>query len=122
MKHRQTGRLFGRESGERRALMKGLWASLILSEKMTTTEAKAKETKNGIDRLINTAKRAEAGGSARLAAVRRIYQLLPKNAAEKLLMPEFLKRFSSRTSGYVRVVKLEPRKGDGAKMAVIEFV
>jgi large subunit ribosomal protein L17 len=89
---------------------------------MVTTEAKAKETKNGIDRLINTAKRTGFEGSAKLTAVRRVYKLLPNDAAKKLLTTDFLKRFDARTSGYVRVVKMEARKGDRARMAVIEFV
>ncbi|MEI8104081.1 MAG: 50S ribosomal protein L17 [Candidatus Moraniibacteriota bacterium] len=122
MKHRRTGRIFGRVRNQRKALMKTLLGSLILHERITTTEAKAKEMKNFIDQLVNKAKTAKGDETKRLAMIRLLSQQLPKVALEKLTQGEFIDHFEGRESGYVRVVKLGQRMGDGAKMAIIEFV
>ncbi len=86
-----------------------------------TTEAKAKEVKNYIDQVINKAKTARNTPERYVAMIREIQKYVPMVATKKLL-GEFGARFEGRTSGYTRVVKLEQRKSDGAKMAVIEFV
>lgn len=122
MQHRNKGRILGRVSNQRKALLKGLIASLVIHNRITTTEAKAKEMKNFIDQLVNKAKRSNIGGVAQVAVIRMVYRALPSEAAKKMLTTEFINRFSERTSGYARVVKMEARKGDGARMAVIEFV
>jgi len=121
MKHRHQGRVLGRERNQRNALIKTLMGSLILHEHMTTTEAKAKEIKNYIDQVINKAKTARNDALRRVAMIREIQKYIPMMATKKLL-GEFGARFEGRTSGYTRVVKLEPRKSDSAKMAIIEFV
>lgn len=121
MQKRRTGRIFGRERNQRRALLRGLAADLVEREKMTTTLAKAKELKKTIDPIINLGKRAHVSTSM-IASVRRLAATLPEKTVVKLRDAEFIKRFEGRTSGYTRVVKLEPRKSDGAEMAVIEFV
>lgn len=124
MKHRHSGRVFGRVRRIRVALFKTLLGSLVLHEKMTTTEAKAKEIKMLIDPFINKARDARsetAGPGRKLSLTRQLHERLPKMTAEKLLS-EFVDRFGDRRSGYTRVVKLEARKSDGARMAVIEFV
>ena len=92
-----------------------------MCERISTTEAKAKELKRLIDPLVNKAKKARLDEVVRLSMVRELHALLPKMAADKL-NSEFSDRFSARTSGYVRVVKLEARKSDAAKLAIIEFV
>lgn len=122
MHHRNTGRILSRERNQRKALIKGLLASLVLHNRIITTEAKAKETKNFIDQLVNQAKRLKQGGLLGVSAIRRVRQQLPSDAADKLLSDEFTERFTGRESGYTRVVKLEARKGDGARRAIIEFV
>jgi large subunit ribosomal protein L17 len=119
MKHLSKGRKFSRVRKQRKALMKTLLGSLILHEKMTTTEAKAKEMKNFIDRIINKAKTANKVGKS--TVIKELNTLLPKKAVNKLI-GEFNSRFNTRKSGYVRVIKLPRRKSDGARMAVIEFV
>lgn len=86
-----------------------------------TTEAKAKEIKNYIDQVINKAKTARNNTERRVAMIREIQKYIPAVATKKLLS-DFGARFEGRTSGYTRVIKLEARKSDGAKMAVIEFV
>jgi large subunit ribosomal protein L17 len=101
--------------------MKTLLGSLIIHEKVTTTEAKAKEVKLFVDQVINKAKEARSNADRRVTLLRQLNQEVPAMAVKKL-SGDFMERFESRQSGYTRVVKLEPRKGDGARMAIIEFV
>lgn len=122
MHHRNKGRILGRERNQRKALIKGLLASLILHGRIMTTEAKAKETKNFIDQLVNKAKKAKQDDGIQLSMVRMVRERLPKDAADKMLSEDFVSRFSGRESGYTRVIKVEARKGDGARRAIIEFV
>jgi len=121
MKHRHQGRVLGRVRNQRNALIKTLLGSLVLHEKIMTTEAKAKEIKNYIDQIVNKAKVARSDAARRIAMIRELQKYVPAMATKKLL-GDFSARFDGRGSGYTRVVKLEQRKSDGAKMAVIEFV
>lgn len=121
MQHRVKGRILSRKSGQRRALLKTLLGSLIVCEKITTTEAKAKEMQRFIDRLVNEGRHAHNDAGERQVVVRRLKTKLPAMAVTKLA-GEFAERFGTRSSGFTRVMKLGRRKGDGARMAVIEFV
>lgn len=121
MKHRHTGRVLSRGRNQRRALIKTLLGSLVLHGRITTTEAKAKEIKLFVDQIINKAKIARTDEKRRVAMMRELQKKIPMVAVKKLT-GEFGIQFDSRKSGYTRVVKLDPRKSDGAKMAVIEFV
>jgi large subunit ribosomal protein L17 len=121
MKHQISGRTLGRERNQRKALIKTLLGSLVMHERITTTEAKAKEIKNFIDQVVNKAKVARTDESRKVALLRQLNQDLPAMAAKKMI-GDFSQKFDARESGYVRVVKLEPRKTDGARMAIIEFV
>ena len=121
MKHRSQGRKFGRVRSQRRALLKTLMGSLIERERMVTTEAKAKEVKSRIDRVIVLAKRI-LDPEKKVATLRLLSSRLPKMAIEKFSNDDFRKRFEKRESGFTRVTKLPARKSDSAKMAVIEFV
>jgi len=120
MKHLQKGRKLGRVRSQRTALFRTLLGSLIMQEKITTTEAKAKEAKAMIDKLINKAKLTK-DEVKRVAVLRDMRTMIPLMAVKKLT-GEFLDKFSKRGSGYTRIIKLAPRKGDAAKIAVIEFV
>lgn len=120
MKHQKKARELGRPSSQRKALLRLLLSSLILKEKITTTEAKAKETKKKIDPLINQAKKLE-DKIKKIAVLRNLNSELSQ-AAVKKLSGEFIKRFAKRSSGYTRVVKLGLQREDNARMAVIEFV
>lgn len=102
-------------------MLKTMLGSLIMCERISTTEAKAKELKRLIDPIVNKAKKARADEAVRLSMVRELHALLPKMAADKL-NSDFSDRFMARTSGYTRVVKLEARKSDAAEVAIIEFV
>jgi len=99
-----------------------MFSSLVLHERIETTLAKAKELKDKVDPLMNKAKKSVVDPTKKLNAIRELRRTLPPATVEKLVSPEFISRFEGRDGGYVRVVKLEARKGDGAKMAVIEFV
>lgn len=121
MKHQSTGRKFSRLKGQRTALLKTLLGSLIVKEKITTTEAKAKELKMKIDKLVTKAKRMRADETKKVAIVRDLRKHLPLVAVKKL-SSDFSKKFEARQSGFTRVIKLGQRKSDGASMAIIEFV
>jgi len=121
MNHLAKGRKFSRVKKQRVALLKTLLGSLVVREKITTTEAKAKEMKPMIDKLVTKAKKISKDESKKVAIIRDLRKDLPLVAVKKL-SGEFAKRFDSRNSGFVRIIKLEQRKSDSAKMAVIEFV
>lgn len=101
--------------------MKTLWGSLVLREKIKTTEAKAKEIKPGIDRLIFRAAASLSAGK-KMNTARDLRKSLPQAAIKKITQSPFISRFASRKGGYTRIIKLPRRKSDGAKMAIIEFV
>jgi large subunit ribosomal protein L17 len=119
MRHQKAGRKFDRVRKQRKALKSMLLSSLILHEKIKTTEAKAKETKDLIDKVINKAKKATDAN--KVAVLRDLRKKLPQIAVKKL-SGDFLKKFEKRNSGYTRIIKLPARKSDGSKMAIIEFV
>lgn len=121
MKHRKTGRVLSRTRNQRKALIKTLLGSLIERERITTTEAKAKELKDFIDQLVNKAKVARTDEERKIAMIRDLRKHLPLVAVQKLVS-DFGARFDGRESGYVRVIKTEARKSDSARMAIIEFV
>lgn len=114
MRHHNQNRKFGREKNQRKALMKSLAHSLILKGKIQTTEAKAKELRPMVEKLVTMGKR-ETQASKRLLEAR-----VGKMAAKRL--PELGKTYKERSGGYTRITKLVRRSSDGSKMAVIEFV
>jgi large subunit ribosomal protein L17 len=119
MKHQRSGRELGRDRDQRKALFRTMLGSLVMREKITTTEAKAKELKDKIDPVINKAKKIQ--GKDKISAIRNLKILIPEMAVKKL-SGEFIDKFKERNSGYARVIKLGERKSDGARLAVIEFV
>lgn len=121
MKHRVKGRILGRVRKGRVALLKTLLGSLVAKERIITTEAKAKEIKPKMDRLISKAAKAQGDATKKAAVMRELRKDLPVVAAKKLT-GGFLEQFGSRKSGFTRIIKLGQRKSDSARMAVIEFV
>lgn len=121
---RHNGRKLERNRKGRRALVKTLLGSLILSDRMQTTEAKAKEAKSRIDRIINRAKEARdtQDSSKQVAILRELRRILPLVAVKRLSEDIFLRSLGDRRSGYARVVKLPPRRGDGARIAIVELI
>ena len=116
MRHRKAGRQLRRTSEQKLALMRGLATSLIEHEGIETTEAKAKELRPFVEKLITKAK--EGTLHARRLAGRHVQ----KRAAADKLFQEIGPRFASRSGGYTRILKTGHRKGDGAEMARIELV
>ncbi len=116
MKHHKQGRKLGRERNQKKALMKTLATSLIKHEKITTTEAKAKELRPYIEKLVTNAK------SDTLATKRLILSRLGTNPMSKKLVAVIAPRYVDRKGGYTRVIKIMRRASDASKMAQIEFV
>ena len=115
MKHYKKGRKLSRQRDQRKALLKNLAAHLILREKIITTEAKAKEIKPFVEKLITKSKKND------LSSVRYLSGYLPIKARQKIIS-QIGPRYQKRAGGYTRIIKLGPRKTDGAKMAIIELI
>ena len=116
MRHRKAGRALRRTSEQKLALMRNLATSLIENGAIETTEAKAKELRPFVEKLITKA-RSGTLHSRRLAG-RHVQK---REAADKLFK-EIGPRFAKRPGGYTRILKTGHRKGDGAEMARIELV
>lgn len=117
MRHADANRKFGREKNGRVALLRGLAASLINEGRIMTTEAKARELRPKIEKLVTKAK------NPTLANKRLLLSGLYNNTeVVNKLISDIAPRYTERAGGYTRITKLVPRKGDGSKMAVIEFV
>lgn len=116
MRHRKAGRQLRRTSEQKLALMRGLAMSLIQHGAIETTEAKAKELRPFVEKLITKA-RSGTLHDRRLAS-RHVQQ---RAVADKLFK-EVGPRFQQRKGGYTRILKIGHRKGDGAEMARIELV
>jgi len=117
MRHRKGYRKLGRDSAHRMALLRNIVTSLIENERVITTVAKAKEARKFADRMIELAKK-DSLHHRRLA-----YRFIYKKDAVRKLFDILANRFQDRQGGYTRVIKLpNRRKGDGAEMAILEFV
>lgn len=121
MKHQSKKKELGRTADQRKALMRTMLGSLIMEEKIETTQTKAKVLKDKIDRIISKAKKGQKEESKKLAVRRDLKKYIPEMAIKKIT-GEFLKKFENRNSGYTRIIKLASRKSDNARLAVIEFV
>lgn len=115
MRHLKRGRKFGRTRDQRKALFRTMAYQLVMHERLATTEAKAKELRPVIEKLITAAK-TETLASRRLLGAR-----LPEAAAKKLAV-RIAPRLKDRRGGYTRIIKLPPRKSDSSRMAMIEFM
>ena len=116
MRHSITGRRLGRSSGHRRALYRGLVTDLLGYEKITTTEAKAKEVRSLADKMITLGKNGSLQARRQALAF-----VLDEKTVEKVFSDLAL-RYTERSGGYTRIVKLGPRLGDGAPMVRLELV
>tara|TARA_B100001179_G_scaffold217155_1_gene188754 strand:+ start:634 stop:1056 length:423 start_codon:yes stop_codon:yes gene_type:complete len=116
MRHKIAGRKLQRKTGHRKALFRNMSAALIKHEQILTTQAKAKELRPYIEKLITLAKRG--GLSNRRLAMSK----LQDETQLKKLFDVLAERYSDRDGGYTRVIKAGYRGSDAAAMAVIEFV
>lgn len=119
MRHHNKNRKFGRDASGRRALLRSLAISLVRYGRITTTEAKAKELRPFIEKLVTKARGAKEDLSARRSI---LSTLINRNEEAKKLIEEIAPKFKDRNGGYTRILKLPQRQGDAAKMALIEFV
>lgn len=116
MRHRKSGRRLGRTSSHRKAMYRNMAASLVQHETIKTTLPKAKELRRVVEPLITLAK--EDGVANRRLAFDR---LRDKVAVGKLFS-DLGPRFKARPGGYLRILKLGPRPGDSAPMAIVQLV
>jgi large subunit ribosomal protein L17 len=116
MRHKVAGRKLGRSSAHRKALYRNLVTDLLNHEKITTSQAKAKEIRSLAEQMITLGK--EGGLPSRRKALSFI---LDEKVTEKVFT-ELAPRYAERRGGYTRIIKLGPRPGDGAPMIKIELV
>jgi large subunit ribosomal protein L17 len=116
MRHQKAGRKLGRNPAQRQALFRQLAISMILHERITTTEAKAKSIRPIVEKLVTIA-RVDSHAHRRL-----IMSKIDNPLATAKLFEVIAPRYGGVPGGYTRISKLEPRRGDAAAMALIEFV
>lgn len=116
MRHKVAGRKLDRPTGHRRALYRNLVTDLLRYEKITTTEAKAKEVRGLAEKMITLGKE---GG---LSAFRQALSFIIDQAVAEKVFSELAPRYAKRPGGYTRLVKLGPRLGDGAPMVQLSLV
>lgn len=116
MRHRIKKTTLGRTKKPREMMLRNLISSVLIYEKVQTTEAKAKAVKPLVEKAITIAKKGD------LTSRRALIEKLPQKLAVKKVMEVLGAKYKDREGGYTRIVKLTPRQGDGAKMAQIELV
>jgi large subunit ribosomal protein L17 len=115
MRHHNQNRKFSRVRKVRKALINSLARSLVLHQKMETTEPKAKELRPFIEKLVTK-------GKTQTVAVRRFIGTKVGPKAAKILVDTLSKKYADHKGGYTRITKTKRRLSDGSKMAVIEFI
>jgi large subunit ribosomal protein L17 len=116
MRHQVSGKKLGRNTSQRKALLRSLVTSFIEKERIRTTLSKAKETRPIAEKMITLAK------TNSLHTRRQALQYIYKKDVVKKLFEDIAPRFTERPGGYTRIIKLGPRAGDGAEMAILELV
>lgn len=116
MRHKVSGYKLKRDISARNALLRGLVTSVIEQERIITTVPKAKAAKPLVEKMITLAKRDT------LHSRRQAASFLTTPASVKKLFDKLGTRFGQRSGGYTRVVRLGPRRGDGAEQAMLELV
>ncbi len=116
MRHRKKGKKLNLSKDRREALLKNLATSVILYEKVKTTEAKAKAVRPIVEKLITIGKKGN------LSAQRQLLSYLPDRNAVRKIMEEFAKKYKDKPGGYIRIYKIGYRAGDKAKMVYIELI
>jgi large subunit ribosomal protein L17 len=116
MRHQLSGRQLSRNSSHRKALMRNMCAALIRSETIRTTLPKAKELRRVVEPLITLGKNDTLPGR------RRAWVTLRNEALVEKLFEDIGPRFKTRAGGYTRILKMEPRVGDNAEMALMQLV
>jgi len=116
MRHRWAGRKLGRTTSHRKALLCNQVTAFFSHERIMTTEAKSKELRSLAERMITLAKRGD------LHARRQVREVIVDKMVVRKLFREIAPRMKNRAGGYIRLLKLGQRQGDGAYMTLIELV
>ena len=116
MRHNKSGRKFGRTASHRQAMTRNQITSLLRAGRIETTEAKAKELRRWVERLITTAKADD------LSARREVVKTVTDPEVTERLFTNLMPRMRERPGGYTRIIHKGPRLGDGAPMVLIELV
>ena len=116
MRHRVRGRKLGRTTAHRKALFRNQLTALFTHDRIVTTLAKAKELRPLAERMVTLA------GTGSLPARRKVLTMVSDKEVVRRLFDDIAPRFTDRPGGYTRVMRLGRRRGDGAELAIIEFV
>ena len=109
-------RKLGRTSDHRKAMLRAMVTYLIDNGKIETTVTRAKEVRSEAEKMITLGKKGD------LHSKRQVFAYVTKEAVSKKLFDEIAPKYTERNGGYTRIIKVGPRRGDGAEMAVIELV
>ncbi|HJF67683.1 50S ribosomal protein L17 [Staphylococcus kloosii] len=119
-------RKLGRTSDQRKAMLRDLATSLIVSERIETTDARAKEVRSIVEKLITLGKKGDLASRRNAAKILRNVEILNEDestqTALQKLFGEIAERYTERQGGYTRILKAGPRRGDGAESVIIELV
>ncbi len=115
MRHSNSNRKLGRVRKQRKALLNSLARSLVLYQRIQTTEPKAKEMRSFVEKLITR-------GKLGTIAVKRELNVKVGPKARKMIIDTLAKKYEDRRGGYTRITKMPRRLSDGSAMAIIEFV
>ncbi|HIX02013.1 MAG TPA: 50S ribosomal protein L17 [Candidatus Ligilactobacillus excrementigallinarum] len=123
-------RKLGRKSGHRKSMLRNLTTDVIVNGKIVTTEQRAKEVRRQVEKMITLGKKGDLNSRRRAAAylmdvvadVKEDGDDIVVQTALQKLFDEVAPRFKDRNGGYTRIIKMQERRGDAAKMAVLELV
>ena len=115
-------RKLGRASDHRDAMLRNLVTSLLENGKIETTVEKAKETRSMAEKMITLGKKAKANSEVSLHCRRQALEYITKEDVVTKVFSEYADKYADRNGGYTRILKLGPRRGDAAEMAIIELV
>jgi large subunit ribosomal protein L17 len=116
MRHRKAGRKLGRTSSHRKAMLRNMVTSFFEHEKITTTDAKAKELRRVAEKIITLGKKGS------LHARRQALSFIRSRHVTAKVFDELSSRYSERSGGYTRIVKLGNRVGDNSPLSLIELI
>jgi len=116
MRHLKAGRKLGRTASHRKATLANLASELLTHKSIITTTPKAKEARSTVERLVTFAKKGD------IAARRQVLKTIHNKDLVKELFEKIATKYSDREGGYTRIVKIGPRQGDSAEMAIFELV
>lgn len=112
---KKQGRKFSRTKDQRRIFLRSIMEALILNGKIKTTEARAKEVRGKVERLVSRSKKGD------LATLRYVNKHVGEEASKKLIK-EVGPKYAERKGGYTRITKIGQRKSDGSQMTIIELI